>query len=784
MSVSGFSGLRSVGDLEHFNFLIPSYQRGYRWGTAEVEILLRDIADFIKKSKSNDRQRCSLQPIVVKAKVEGQDKVYHVIDGQQRLTTIFLIVKYLTRYVVREKCQEGGDVRYLARKEGEEVKRGDNLFFIKYETRERSFEFLENIQDRKYDGTIDSWHFRVAYKTICHFFKDYQCGDKKDFLETLCEKCEVLWHESPDKEEKVFVRLNSGRIPLSEVENIKALFLAQNQTDGLTEEEIEQKEEENKNRAERWYSAEKEARKNGDFIYCVLEHIDRCDIMSIKKEGQEWSVLSDDVQRIGVYLKAIMFHKKKGIYKRVPYKKKKNYLFDYFYHKYENESMDDEWKKLDKAIRHLSDFASGVFNKNNKSSDIEIEINRKIFHYLGFLILQGYKISELYTEWLNVGDKEKFAICLEDLVKKNVQPYIKRIDDLTYNKNKDRKPLQVILLLFNLEYLMEKIKSLKPFEFNRFILEKWNLEHIYAQNSESVWSQKEQGNLSKLKEAIKSTEDLNKLRVDIESEKADISGIKNKLKNLSQKGSKKVNNAFKEDIKSFLKDIKHVNDREFPKQLEKLLSDMKNRVVEETRKKLKGWKNPSKNSKTNEEIHRMIVEFFEQTKDDNEKFLKQFASELLPSIEEKLAKEPEEWLREVKDHLEVEDHLDDGELKTGIEKFLKAIKNKSFFELLESEGLLKKADEAFQRDEDLHRLQNLTLLDENSNKKIGNLIFTRKQDKIRKIDDQQKLIPICTREVFNKVFSADTDKNKRFFTKKDRKAYLEAIKKCLDKYKY
>ncbi len=306
--------------------------------------------------------------------------------------------------------------------------------------------------------------------------------------------------------------------------------------------------------------------------------------MSIKKEGQEWSVLSDDVQRIGVYLKAIVFHKKKGIYKRVPYKKKKNYLFDYFYHKYENESMDDEWKKLDKAIRHLSDFASGVFNKNNKSSDIEIEINRKIFHYLGFLILQGYEINNLYTKWLNVGDKEKFAICLEDLVKKNVQPYIKRIDDLTYNKNKDRKPLQVILLLFNLEYLMEKIKSLKPFEFNRFILEKWNLEHIYAQNSESVWSQKEQGNLSKLKEAIKSTEDLNKLRVDIESEKADISGIKNKLKNLSQKGSKKVNNAFKEDIKSFLKDIKHVNDREFPKQLEKLLSDMKNRVVEELEK--------------------------------------------------------------------------------------------------------------------------------------------------------------------------------------------------------
>ncbi len=70
-----------------------------------------------------------------------------------------------------EKCKEGGGVRYLTRKEGEEVEKGDNLFVIKYATRERSFEFLKNIRDRQYDGTIDSWHFRVAYKTICRFFK-------------------------------------------------------------------------------------------------------------------------------------------------------------------------------------------------------------------------------------------------------------------------------------------------------------------------------------------------------------------------------------------------------------------------------------------------------------------------------------------------------------------------------------------------------------------------------------------------------------------------------------
>ncbi|BEG57273.1 hypothetical protein NHP21005_09610 [Helicobacter sp. NHP21005] len=86
-----------------------------------------------------------------------------------------------------------------------------------------------------------------------------------------------------------------------------------------------------------------------------------------------------------------------------------------------------------------------------------------------------------------------------------------QIDKLTYDKNEDRGALKTLLLLFNLEYIITKTKS-SLFEFNRFVLEKWNLEHLYAQNSESVWSKKERGDLMELREEVRNIEDLEKIK--------------------------------------------------------------------------------------------------------------------------------------------------------------------------------------------------------------------------------------------------------------------------------
>lgn len=71
------------------SFYIPSYQRGYRWSETEVVRLLDDIYQ-------NGKKNYCLQPVVVRKK-EDQ---YELIDGQQRLTTLYLIYKYMKQWLL------------------------------------------------------------------------------------------------------------------------------------------------------------------------------------------------------------------------------------------------------------------------------------------------------------------------------------------------------------------------------------------------------------------------------------------------------------------------------------------------------------------------------------------------------------------------------------------------------------------------------------------------------------------------------------------------------------
>ena len=81
--------------LLNYCFNIPEYQRGYRWEKKQVEDLLNDIKDFIDKRSANlvkENEFYCLQPVVV---YKTSDYNYDVIDGQQRLTTLYLILQAL-----------------------------------------------------------------------------------------------------------------------------------------------------------------------------------------------------------------------------------------------------------------------------------------------------------------------------------------------------------------------------------------------------------------------------------------------------------------------------------------------------------------------------------------------------------------------------------------------------------------------------------------------------------------------------------------------------------------
>ena len=95
--------LKSVSELLGMKFFIPSYQRGYRWTEQQVNDLLNDVNGFkpTKDELGFESWYC-LQPLVVARMKENDPRLdneneddkkdwYEVIDGQQRLTTIFII---------------------------------------------------------------------------------------------------------------------------------------------------------------------------------------------------------------------------------------------------------------------------------------------------------------------------------------------------------------------------------------------------------------------------------------------------------------------------------------------------------------------------------------------------------------------------------------------------------------------------------------------------------------------------------------------------------------------
>lgn len=202
-------------------FFVPSYQRGYRWGAADVVKLLDDInTEVIAASAPRSYY---LQPIVVMWREAAGN--WELIDGQQRLTTLYLIVKYLR------------DSNWLPRAKVN--------YTLAYETRENSREYLDTLDPALRTSNIDFHYIYSAYEAIKKWFEDPRRdseGAAINMRQALAEHVYLIWYEAPEGTDKneLFRRLNVGRIPLTDAELIKAMVLSKIGADGGRTERQEQ----------------------------------------------------------------------------------------------------------------------------------------------------------------------------------------------------------------------------------------------------------------------------------------------------------------------------------------------------------------------------------------------------------------------------------------------------------------------------------------------------------------------------------------------------------------
>ena len=502
-------------------FYIPSYQRGYRWTEKQVGDLLRDLLCFANdfanegKEKKQEQFYC-LQPIIARP-ITDEDKlksifgteynesiqshgVWEIIDGQQRLTTIFLLYKYLLD-------QKGWDAETLKEEED-----GKELYHIYYATRDGSSQFLEGLtiktiedsDEESLKDNVDYYHMANAFKYIGKWIKTdgktinirYQLGGSLDNIRTSFFKLlngmsdtkggsvQVLWYEIAEIKEKnnikEFQKINTGKIRLTDAELIKGLFLLKkNFTSG--DKYIKQSE-----LALEWEYIENTLHANNFWYF-------------LQKKGY------DMPNRIDLLFNLIY---KKNALKEIPeiewdskikeidarlMDTRQSEIFRFYYNRFEGKMGEDlqqevavAWDEVMELFRTLDDWFC----------------TPSIYNYIGLLSQCGEDLCRLVLHFEYMPE----TICRDDFekyLKERISYHLRgaKIDDenkqILNTYDKDHDTIYKLLLTLNIHLLNEQNQKLESesdvykFPFDVLSAQNWDIEHIDSFHTNALKKEKD-----------------------------------------------------------------------------------------------------------------------------------------------------------------------------------------------------------------------------------------------------------------------------------------------------
>lgn len=423
-----------VQELEKKHFLVKDYQRGYKWGKKEINALLKDV------TQHKEGKYC-LQPIIVQTQQNGIE----VIDGQQRLTSIFLVLYYLKEI---------------------------QFYTIDYQTREATQGFLKNKMlllsnsvikdDLEWEGfitkkghnkfnNVDIFHIYQVFFNIHQWFKSKEEAYKNEFISKLQQQIYVIWYDvekegNTQKAEDVFLNLNAGKIALTNSELIKALFVLDTQK--VYSKEIAQlKSFEITNE---WDTIENQLQDDSFWLFI-------CDHDYYNQQDTRIDFIIDLTNKI---------------------RPQKDWDGKESYRIYEDAYANGnrlDWSTIKQTFNKLLEWFS-------------TENDKEIYHYIGFLI--NTKICSLLTilESSKGVSKTTFKQKLLGFIQEEFKK-VKKIDNqtITYYQldNLDYKDYRIacqnVLLLLNIEQYINDISNNK-FPFDLYKNENWSVEHINPQN--------------------------------------------------------------------------------------------------------------------------------------------------------------------------------------------------------------------------------------------------------------------------------------------------------------
>ena len=396
-------------------FFVARYQRGYRWGAHEVGRLLDDLWE-------NRARDYSLQPIVVKK--HGEE--WELVDGQQRLTTIYLILLFMNRTG---------------------LKNVGPWYSIRYETRANSREYLQDPDPAKSDDNIDNFHIYQAWNCIRSWFELYDEHERQyradELYGALFKHVSVIWYVAPDhlNATALFTRLNVGRIPLTDAELVKAQLLSK----------IPDKERASELAAQ-WDQIERELRQPDVWAFVTT------------------ATPEDYPTRITLLLDSLandINGRPKG--RRRP----RFFTFDALRERIEKKGPKAVWDR----VVDLHALVIGWYE------------DRNLYHKIGYLVAVGNQFTDLVALAQGC-TKSDFHALLDDRIRDWLDLSPSDVTDLSYDTDYEKCSRLLLLMNVESVRKVADSSERYPFRRHRERTEgdglSWSLEHIHAQHTEGL----------------------------------------------------------------------------------------------------------------------------------------------------------------------------------------------------------------------------------------------------------------------------------------------------------
>lgn len=488
---------------EKICFRIPGFQRGYKWGQLQASQLIDDLEAYGKQQELIDdgdyveRTGASayyLQPIsVCPSQHENSDVEtwYDVIDGQQRLTTIWLLL--YTCFKQKQKSNKIEEPKYK----------------LKYESFANWQEDFQNVVNQANNATeksvykqksLNHYHIQEVYETFNkRISKQKTKGKIKSFTlyQILMNHTKIIWSDissgmgSSDKDIKTFTNLNSGKIPLTCGELIKGLVLQKSNfmgsgsslNAGIPDE------------GQRLLSAIQKLIHNSQEAKVAYDVISR-----------QWDEFERDLhdERLWHFI----------------YNKEVNYTFDtrleYIFNLVEGVNKEDDHMQsfynlsasinADDTYKRIKEFWDNVVKY--MATIKEWFKDKEYYHLIGYLVATvpwikqkdkkvtviSHLINGLYqSSWTKQTLREKIkglilgSLEQNDFTIENEENNedIHELENLRYSDPQDRKAIRRYLLFFNIHTILMQ-EGEERFPFNRYKDENWDIEHIASQTDFSA----------------------------------------------------------------------------------------------------------------------------------------------------------------------------------------------------------------------------------------------------------------------------------------------------------